>query len=165
MQQVKFNSMYGPGVEKTGLDYSNRLEPIFTEIAPFAMDNDGNFLNKSSFPLIKETGKVDVFEKIQSYKDDVDIYKILERMAFAGEEPQGMPHTGEIYDYSNIPNNIHDFENYVGDSVERLKDLSPDLARVILAKDSTTAEINAAIKSYCDSKVEKNVEKKVEVKE
>ena len=52
MAQVRFNFMYGPGVQKTGQDLSRTKEDVFEELPPFAMDSEGNFLNKSSQPKI-----------------------------------------------------------------------------------------------------------------
>ena len=52
MAQIRFNYMFGPGVEKIGQDLSRQTEDVFEELPPFAMDADGNFLNKSSFPKL-----------------------------------------------------------------------------------------------------------------
>ena len=103
MAQVRFNSMYGPGVQKTGQDLSRTKEDVFEELPPFAMDSEGNFLNKSSNPKVLRVGEVDVQERIQSYANDVDIYHILERLTLSGDSlPQPLA-DGKVYDYSMIP--------------------------------------------------------------
>lgn len=158
---MKFNSMFGPGVEKTGLDYSNTKELIFTEIPPYTKGEDGEWLNETSFPKIVQTGVVDVQEKIQSYAEDVDIYKILERFAYSGDTTLINRSQGVYTDVSNIPDNLHDFNSYVGANLETLKNIDSDLAKAILNEDSTESDIAAAYKAA----VEKNnvVEKKEEV--
>ena len=164
MAQVRFNSMYGPGVQKTGQDLSRTKEDVFEELPPFAMDSDGNFLNKSSNPKIVKVGEVDVQERIQSFADDVDVYHILERLTLSGESlPQPLA-DGQVYDYSMIPDNIHDFERYINNSIGTLSKVSPALAKAILNSDSTEADLKAAIDAYVDEVKAAN-EKKVEVKE
>lgn len=157
---MKFNSMYGPGVEKTGLDYSNTKEPIYTEIPPYTKDEKGEWLNDTSFPKVIQTGYIDVQEKIQSYADDVDIYKILERFAYSGDTTLINRSHGVYTDVSNIPDNLHAFNEYVGTNLEALKDIDPDLAKAILSEDSTESDIVAAY----NAAVEKNEKKEVENK-
>lgn len=164
MAQIRFNYMYGPGVEKTGQDLSRTKEDVFEELPPFAMDDKGTFLNKSSFPKLVKTGQVDVQERIQSFANDVDIYHILERLIMSGEQLPAPVCDGSIYDYSMIPDNIHDFQAYIDSSIGELAKLSPDLAKAILNPDSTTNQLQAALNSYVDS-VHAAKTKKVEVKE
>ena len=164
MAQVRFNSMYGPGVQKTGQDLSRTKEDVFEELPPFAMDSEGNFLNKSSNPKIVKVGEVDVQERIQSYANDVDIYHILERLTLSGESlPQPLA-DGKVYDYSMIPDNIHDFEKYINNSIGTLSKVSPTLAKAILNADSSEADIVSAINAYVDEVKAANI-KKEEVKE
>ena len=150
MAQVRFNSMYGPGVQKTGQDLSRTKEDVFEELPPFAMDSEGNFLNKSSNPKVLRVGEVDVQERIQSYANDVDIYHILERLTLSGDSlPQPLA-DGKVYDYSMIPDNIHDFEKYINNSIGTLSKVSPALAKAILNADSSEADIVSAIHAYVD---------------
>lgn len=166
MTQCRFNSMYGPGVVKTGQDLSNTKEAVYTEVAPFAYDNEtGEFLNKSSFPKLVKTGEVDVQEQIQSFKDDVDIYKILERVAMSGDtiETSSLVNVRKglsDIDITNIPNNIHDFENFVGSSIANLKKVSPELAAAVLNEGSSEADIKTAIDNYINSLATKEEVKK-----
>lgn len=157
---MKFNSMFGPGVEKTGLDYSNTKEPIYTEIPPYTKDENGEWLNDSSFPKIVQTGYIDVQEKIQSYADDVDIYKILERFAYSGDTTLINRSHGIYTDVSDIPDNLHSFNEYVGSNLEALKNIDSDLAKAILSEDSTESDIEAAY----NAAVAKNEKKEVENK-
>lgn len=156
---MKFNSMFGPGVEKTGLDYSNTKEPIYTEIPPYTKDENGEWLNESSFPIIVQTGYVNVQEKIQSYADDVDIYKILERFAYSGDTTLINRSHGIYTDVSNIPDNLHSFNEYVGTNLEALKNIDPDLAKAILNEDSTESDIEAAYNAAVAKNEKKEVEK------
>lgn len=156
---MKFNSMFGPGVEKTGLDYSNTKEPIYTEIPPYTKDENGEWLNDSSFPKVIQTGYIDVQEKIQSYADDVDIYKILERFAYSGDTTLINRSHGVYTDVSNIPDNLHAFNEYVGSNLEALKNIDPDLAKAILSEDSTESDIEAAYNAAVAKNDKKEVEK------
>lgn len=151
----KFNSMYGPGVVKTGQDLSNTKEPIYKELPPYAVDEKtGEFLNKSSFPKLVKVGEVDVQEQIQSYADDVDIYKILERYALSGGDNTIINRSvGTFGDFVDIPDNLHDFDMYVGSQIDSIKKFDPDLAKVILSEASSEADIKAAIDKYVLGKV------------
>ena len=57
-------------------DLSNEFEETFEEIPPYAKDEKGNWLNDTSVPKLVPTGKINIQDRIQSYYDDVDIYKI-----------------------------------------------------------------------------------------
>lgn len=152
--QVRFNFMYGSGVVKTGQDLSNTKEPIYKELPPYAVDDKGNFLNKSSFPKLEKVGEIDVQEQIDSYADEVNIYKILERFALSGGDNTIINRSvGSFGDFVEIPDNLHDFDMYVGSKIDDIKKYDPDLAKVILSEASTEADIKAAIDKYVLGKV------------
>lgn len=159
METVKFNSMYGPGVPKTGLDYSRTKEPVYTEVPPYAMNEKGEFINKSSFPMLVKTGEVDVQEKIQSYAKEVDIYSILERFSMTGDVSILNRSVGSYMDISDLPSDIHAFDEYVLHNIEALKKVDPELAQVILNEDSTEESIKNSIDKYVKGVVSKNVQK------
>ena len=145
---MKFNSMYGPGVVKTGLDYSRTKEDIFTEIQPYAVDiQSGQFLNKSPFPILKKTGCIDVNEKIQSYASECDIYKILEKFALTGDSTFINQRVGNFGDFCNLPDNINDFNNLMNKYFDTLKAQDKDVAKMILNDKVTTEEIIKLIDS------------------
>lgn len=110
---AKFNSMYGPGVKKTGQDLSRETEKVFIEVPPFAVNEKGEFLNKTDSPILKENGVVNVQEKIQSFKDDVDIYKILEKVALTGDTSILNQKIGSFADLVNLPDNVNDMNEYI----------------------------------------------------
>lgn len=162
---VVFNSMFGPGVVKTGQDLSRTKEPVYTEVPPYAVDEEGNFLNKTSFPILIKTGEVDVQEKIQSFAEECDIYKILERFSLSGCTDTTIINKvkGTFGDICDIPDNIHDFDLYVGGKLEELKKYDPELVRLILAEDTTPTALQSAIDDYVARKAAA-IEKKDEVK-
>lgn len=157
MEQVKwpFNCMFGPGVVKTGQDLSNTKEPIYKELPPYAIDEKtGEFLNKSSFPKLVKVGEIDVQEQIDSFADEVNIYKILERFALSGGDNTIINRSvGTFGDFVDIPDNLHDFDMYVGSKIDDIKKYDPELAKVILSDASTEADIKAAIDKYVLGKV------------
>lgn len=158
----RFNSMYGPGVKKTGQDLSRTKEPVYTEVPPYAVDEEGNFLNKTSFPMLVQTGEVDVQERIQSYADECDIYKILERFALSGCTDTSIINRvqGSFGDICDIPDNIHDFDLYVGGKLEELKKYDPSLVKLILSEDTSETALQQAINDYIVQKA-KAIEPKV----
>ena len=137
---MKFFSMYAnQKKEFQRQDLSRKFEEVFTEIAPFSYDKDsGEILNKTSKPIIKKIGNVNVYDKIQSYKQDCDIYTILSRFSKTGDTSLLNQRVGFFGDIINIPDNLHDFNKYNADLAEKLKKFSPELQEAIKGNDSAT---------------------------
>lgn len=143
---MKFNSLFTP-VEKTGLDYSNQFEDVYEELPPYAIDVEtGEFLNKSSAPVVLKTGQINVYEKIQSYADDVDIYKILEKFALSGDTSLINRTVGSFGDFVNIPDNINDFSKLIDNNIKSLKKLDPKLANAVVSENIDKSDLEALIK-------------------
>lgn len=51
---IPFKTMYGTGFSKTSLDYSRKLEKRYKEVPPYAVDLEGNIINKKSVPVLVE---------------------------------------------------------------------------------------------------------------
>ena len=64
---------------KKGLDYSDPYRQTFVELLPFTKGSDGKWLNDTSISKFVEGDKINVDEQIQTYRDSVDIYKIIEK--------------------------------------------------------------------------------------
>ena len=156
MAQVqKYPTMYSGFGLRTAQDLSNVYEDVYTEVPPYAKDENGKFINATSEPVIKKTGRVNVQEKIQSFRDDVDIYKILEKMALAGQ-PLSDVYVDEnsVLDYSNIPDNINDFNAWVSANYDALLSLPKELSSMIIKDDFNEAEFNKAFNEYYSPKKE-----------
>ena len=99
VSQFKFLTMW-TGREKTGLDYSRKTEKRFKEVPPYAVDLDGKIINKKSVPVLVEDEPFDVDEYIQSFKDETDIYTILEKFAMTGCTDTTLINKGVMYSCS-----------------------------------------------------------------
>ena len=165
MKKIKFPTMFENENEKTGLDYSNPYEDVYEEIPPYTKGHDGKWLNDTSEPIIVKTGKINIQEKIDSFKDEVDIYKILERVAMSGEDISCRGN--QCFDISSIPTNINDFTDYVSAHMEILQSLPKEISSLIIKDDFNQADLDLAIKNYNDKlNEEKNqVETKEEKKD
>lgn len=158
----KWPTMFYNDTPRTGLDYSRNTEDIFEEIPPYAKDENGKFLNETSEPIIKKTGVINIQEKIDSYKDEVDIYKILARVAASGDDSLLNIKQGVYGDYSSIPDNINDFTDYVSNNIELLKSMPKELSSLIIKDDFNEDEFYRAVEDYNNKNNKKEVEKKDE---
>ena len=82
-----FRSMWSNPYGSKMQDLSNEFEEVFEEVPPYAVDPaTGKFLNDSSVPKIISKGKINVQERIQSFEKEVDLYSILEKFAYSGDQ-------------------------------------------------------------------------------
>ena len=86
IEKPKFRSMWFNPFGCATVDCSSHFEESFVELPPYAVDpKTGEFLNNSSVPKLISKGKIDVWERIQSFKKEVDLYSILEKFAYSGD--------------------------------------------------------------------------------
>lgn len=130
---LDFNGFYSPKAIKP-LDLSNKKQEQFEEIPPFTKDADGKWLNDTSQPKLISKGYFDVDEYINSFKDDVDIYKLLEKIALTGDESLLYQKEGWYGDSTVFPDNIHDAISSFDDHV------------AVMEKYFTKDEISAIVK-------------------
>ena len=133
VSQFKFLTMW-TGREKTGLDYSRKTEKRFKEVPPYAVDLDGKIINKKSVPVLVEDEPFDVDEYIQSFKDETDIYTILEKFAMTGCTDTTLINKGVMSfgDISELPDNINEMNDYYKSVEAKLNEMSSDLAKQVL---------------------------------
>ena len=152
-------------------DLSNVFEDTYEEIPPYTKDEKGNWLNDTSVPKLVPTGRINIQERIQSFFDDVDIYKILERFAYTGDMAlfnQRPAYENDI-DVSFIPTNFNDFNDYYNHFRDELSKVNPDIARLILDDKVLSSDIEAKAKNIFNERVNKynevnNVNKSQEIK-
>lgn len=157
----KFRNIFNYGDDPIALDLSRQTEPIFLEIEPFAVDNDsGEILNKSSKPIIKQIGEQNVYDKIQSYKDDVDIYNILKRFSETGDSSLLNKRVGSFMDIADLPDNIHDFNKMLDDAAEKYKNLDESIKENIFNDDKLNEIISLKVKEQLANNVKETVENK-----
>lgn len=156
----KFRNVFNYG-EPIALDLSRQTEPIFLEIEPFAVDKEtGEILNKSSKPVIKKIGEENVYEKIQSFKEDVDIYNILKRFSETGDSTLLNKRVGAFMDIADLPDNIHDFNKMLDDAAEKYKNLDDSIKENIFNDDKLNEIISLKVKEQLANNVKETVENK-----
>lgn len=167
INKPKFRSMWFNPYEPIKQDLSNEFEDTFIEIAPFTRDEKGNWLNDTSVPKLVPNGKINVQERIQSFADDVDIYKILERFAYSGDMNlinQRQPMPNDI-DVSRLPDNLNDFNDLYESMKDNLASLHPDLAKMVLDEKTTFGDIEEKAKSIYQDRFNKLNENNMKVNE
>lgn len=167
-----FRSQWCNPYEPIYQDLSNEYEETFEEIPPYTKDEKGNWLNDTSVPKLVPAGKINIQERIQSFYDDVDIYKILERFAYTGD--MALFNQREAYDtdidISSIPTNFNDFNDYYNHFRDELSKVNPDIARLILDDKVLSSDIEEKAKNIFNERLNKyneanNVNKPQEGKE
>lgn len=158
MEKVKFHTMYYQEA-RTGQDLSNEYEDVYTEIAPYAKDENGKFINDTSEPILKKTGRVNIQEKIQSFADECDIYKILEKAALAGTDLRYKE--DQAVDLSAIPTNYNDYNDWIKRNYDFLSKMPKDIASTLLKDDFDIEAYNEAVKAYNEKNVKKEVKEEV----
>lgn len=145
---IKFNGMFS-GVPVKPLDLSNSKQEQFEEIPPFTKDADGKWLNDTSQPKLISKGFTDVDEYINSFKDDVDIYKLLEKIALTGDWSLANQREGfENVDTTKFPSDIHEAVNSFSDHVDYMrKNFTKEEIQLIL---SDTASVDDVVSKVND---------------
>lgn len=142
-------------MKKSSQDLSNVFEDVFEEIPPYSVDiKTGDLINKTSLPIIKKVGKVNVQEKIQSFVDDVDIYKILERVAISGDTNLFNRRIGTFGDFVNLPDNLNDFNDYVRKSFSNSSNLPDELIKAALNNSIKSGELESLISKHVEKAIE-----------
>lgn len=140
-KQISFRTMWSNPLGVVGQDLSDPFQDLIEEIPPFTKDESGKWLNDSSVPKFVKRGKINVQEQIQSYADDVDIYKILEKFAASGDESIINKNVGFYADISQVPTNFNDFQDYLLSNAKNLDLFSPDMKKAILNGDSINTDM------------------------
>lgn len=84
---MTFNSMWERKNDNKPLEVPKLPKYIYdsTIYRPGAKDENGKLINDSRFDFVKKGQKTSLQEYIQSFADECDIYKILERCARSGD--------------------------------------------------------------------------------
>lgn len=136
-----FRTMYS-GIKKTAEDCSDPYQKTYKELPPYAVDPETKkILNKKSVPVLVEDEPFNIDEYIQSFKDDCDIYTILEKFALTGCTDQSLINKGVMSfgDISELPDNFNDLNEYFTEANKKLSSYSKDVVTQIL-DDSVSVE-------------------------
>ena len=143
-----FPSPYSP-IKKYSEDLSNVYVDVYEEIPPYAVDiSTGDLLNKTPDPIIKKVGVRNIQEYIDSFKDECDIYKILERVAISGDSSLLNRKVGLFGDFVNLPDNLNDMNQYVKKVFESNKDVSKEVLEAAINSSLSSSEINKLIEKH-----------------
>lgn len=154
-ESVSFRTAYNPVVEPTFLDLSCEEEDIFEEVAPFAVDvKTGKFLNESSVPKIISKGKINIQDKIQSFAKEVDMYSILEKFAYSGDTSFLNARDCSYGDLSQLPNDLNGFANYTRDTYNKLAEINPEIAKMILDDKVSSEDIQNKVNEIVKAREE-----------
>lgn len=164
----KFRTMWSNPYGCIKQDLSNEIEDVYEEIAPFAIDaKTGKFLNDSSVPKIVNTGKVNVHERIQSYANEVDLYKILEKFAYSGDQAIINARECSYGDIADFPSDLNGFAHLVDAQFDKLNKINPELAKMIIDDKYSYDDISKKADEILKARIEasKPIESKQESEE
>lgn len=164
--QSPFRTMYS-GIEKTAEDCSDPYQKTYKELPPYAVDPETKkILNKKSVPIFVEDEPFNIDEYIQSFKDDCDIYTILEKFALTGCTDTSLINKGVMSfgDISELPDNFNDLNEYFEKANKKLDSFSKDVASQILDESISIDNIQKGLNDKIAAE-EAAAAKKEEVKE
>lgn len=143
---ARFYSCFSNPMPSCPVDCSNKYEMAYLEIAPYTVNpNTGEVLNKNPFPIIVEVGNVNVYEKIQSYAKECDLYSLLNRVVGHEELLPRVDH-GEYLDISQVPTSKIEMVDYLKKSMSKFNALDPDLQNLITSSSTDTELIDYCLK-------------------
>lgn len=153
----KFRSAWNNPYGIKEQDLSNEFEDVYTEIAPYAVDpKTGKFLNDSSIPKVVKTGRINIQERIQSFAEDVDIYRILEKFAYSDDMSLINKHVANYGDISDMPDNLNDIALKTNAFIDKLTELNPELAKMVIDDNYTAEQIEAKAIEILNSRIKEN---------
>lgn len=121
-----------------GQKCDDRFVPRYKEIAPFSMNNEtGEILNKTAKPKLVRINDFNMYEYIQSFREETDLKTILKKYSQTGDTSLLNKSVGSFADIVNIPDNIHEFNKVNGDLAKKLEKFSPKLKDAILSGNNT----------------------------
>lgn len=107
---AKFYTAYGEKRPTEPTCAGNRYEKTYREL-----------YDETGHPYLEETGQIDTYDKIQSYRDECDIQYILQRYAAGDQSVLNTP--GYYMDTTKIPENFHEAYNFMQEQREKFKTL------------------------------------------
>lgn len=164
-KKIKFISPHSE-TKKTELNIKKEdsLIPIFDTLAPYAKNEKGQVINNTPFYVVAKIGEFNIDEKIQSFVDDTDLYRILEKFAYNDDMTLLNVNSGFYGDISGMPDNKNDFDNYFKSNIEFFRNnYSKDIQKMILDDSKSVDDIISAFTKEYEDAV-KSSQVKTEVK-
>lgn len=105
------------------------FKPYEDEKPPAPFNNPGNIMepqykeryDEKGTAYLEKVGEVNVYEKIQSYRDECDIMSILSRYAAGDQTVLATP--GWYIDTSKLPNSYTEYMNLMNEQREKFEQL------------------------------------------
>lgn len=142
----KFPSQYNCDRVRTAASRGDVFQDVYKEVLPGSYDlKTGKILNKSSHSEFVKVGKVDVNAKIQSYADECDVYKILERFAITQDPTLLNQRVGNFLDITKIPDNYNDFANMMNKYWAEVGKMDKDVAKALFNEKMSVDAISKLI--------------------
>lgn len=112
---MEFRSHYNIVDDRQPKEF-NPLVKKFRTLAPYAKDKEGKIINDSPFPKRVENGCTNIDEFIQSFKNDTDLYCLIEKYIKTGDESIINKKQGFYGDFSNLDKmSYNDLRNFSKD--------------------------------------------------
>jgi hypothetical protein len=145
-----------------------KVRTIFDSSSPMKFTQDLSRTTEDQYALNEDgvpevVGSHDIYQDIQSYKDDVDIYKLIEK--FDSGDLLALNQAGEgVYgDTTKIPTNPIEGHKLTAEAIQNWTQLPAGLRKLFdddidkfIASDAAT--LNAKINEYANSLTPKKVE-------
>ena len=130
---------------KRVLDYSRKTEKTFVEVPPYAVDDQGNFINKSKYYKLVPGKDVNIYDKIQSFKNDVDIYSILAKVQQTGDLSLLNRSNPSFIDMAGCPDNLYDLYKWFQTEGKRFQKLPEEIKKAVSDPNLSTSGLNDLI--------------------
>ena len=144
---MKFRSLLNNDFPFNGEDLSRVTEYVYSYVNPISYDlSTGECLNKDNVRKLVKTGEINIDEKINSYADDVDFYKMFDKFQLTGDSSFIRRRVGWFGDLTHIPDNINDFNKKMDSYTNTLKSTDTTIASAILGNQLTDLQILNMIK-------------------
>uniref|UniRef100_A0AAU8AZB1 Internal scaffolding protein n=1 Tax=Dulem virus 197 TaxID=3145674 RepID=A0AAU8AZB1_9VIRU len=148
---VNFRTIFNGGSSRHRQDLTRQTEDVLMEVAPYAIDTDtGEFINKSPNSKLIKNGTINIQDKIQSYRDECDLYTVLNKVAKTGDVSLLHQRVGTFADIGDLPDNFHSMTEYLAAAEKKMAGLSQEEKEAVLADSSD--KLDALIEKYLAQK-------------
>lgn len=130
---------------------SRKTEKVYLELPPHYVDpSTGEVLNPTDEKILIENGEVNIYDKIQSFAHETDIYELLKKVESTGDTSLLRQRPDVAYgDISKIPNNRNDLDAKLEKDISSASSLSPELKEAVVAGVSGY-QLDILIKSHVE---------------
>lgn len=143
-----------------GSDLSCEYNQTYIEIPPFTKNEKGEWINDSAVSKWVKGDKLNVVEYVQSFRDSVDLSKIIDLVSKTGDTTLLNRRQGFYADITDIPQNQNDFNDKINNFIDVLSGIDKDIAKEVINGNMSNDEIYNLINTKYLQKSENKVEEK-----